>query len=538
MQMEASSSAAQCLLAPLINFIHGDVVLEDACCQKVASALISAHEGELKALVLAQVLPSGLRKAIETYYVRGYLLGAPELLQQSAVVVQTLQQLAEVLRDASVLGQEEYVPVEAPNHSMDQTHPTPHAFLSSAGASITEDVEVLQHQHDNAHLAHLINALGDAVVGYMMHASDQCAQQAADYLNGTTRKGSGFAGAAYLTSLQHFATSAAAHRDARRRAREAAQEAEVQALLFGDSTNGATATATALAEEDAGRINEEEERPRNTAAASSPPPPSPPEVDTALCFASEVLAAMEDALAVPESQTALQQQQQQYSQQQLLKRSISSCAHKGRLLQPLNDSVQEQYTALVQTTPLPTPHQRSRSHSMTDGEAAEGSSGGAPTVLSGNDERLSPNIVVDPSTLTVEMSAVLSPPRYSGNSSSAESAVPLHAPAHRQHRADPVLIGASETSVLRMIENAAVSTEGLSSGSTTSSVPLAAQPQELIGGTPFPPFSISHPLPAVDDAREGARRCARRQEAESRSYFLCRSTNRFEPYAARGFFPE
>ncbi|KPI83121.1 hypothetical protein ABL78_7853 [Leptomonas seymouri] len=478
--MEASPSSATYLLEPLIDLIHGDVVLEDACCQKIGSALIHAHEGELKGLVMAPLLPRGLQKAIETYCVRSYLLEAPELLQKSEAVLQTLRKLAEVLNDTSVISDTRSVPVDSPNRDRDSVNaaaaitdaPTPNALLASSGAAVTEVLEALSQQCDSEHLTRLIDALGDAVVGYMMHGSRECAQEAADYLNGHTWNPQSACRASYHASLEHFAASAVAQREARQRAREA----EVHDILFGDS---------------------------------SPPLPST-EAGTAADFSATVHAAMEDAPVAPEVHV---------QHQCLLKHPIPYRPRKGRALQSLHDSVHEQCIALVQTTP----HQRMRSRKETDFGTAESNPNGTPITSSVSTADSSPDIVIEPSTLTVEMSAILSPPEP---------------PARKLQRVDPVLIGASETSVLRMMENADVSAENLSLVSMSSSVPLRSQPQELMGETPAPPSSPSLPASTVDAVWEGVQRCVRRHEAEARSYFLSRAANRFEPYVARGFFSE
>lgn len=514
--MEAASTVVDCLLEPFIDIIHGDVVLEDACCRKVGSALVVAHEAELRSLAETHILPSGLVKAIEVYCARSYLIAAPEQLLQSEVVIQTLEKLAAALQEtplsengSGLLAAPAGVEKDARRAGAQAADAVmPDALLVSSGIAIMENLKAFRGNHNPEHLAHLVDALGNAVIGYVMHASRQCAQQTLEYLEGTTCHLSLMLGAPHQASLQRFVDSAVAHREAHQRAREAAQEAEVQQLLFGSPASEPTAAATAV------RSVSEERRPPQD-------PPVPPVTETESQFSQEVHAAMEEATIMAGGVN-----------QRMLKYPIPVCAHKGRVLHTVNSSLEEQSTALEQTTPLPTPHQRSRSKSNP---SANGQDAASDTVHN----TPSPVIVVDPSTLTVEMSAVdRNDSLLHGNQ---DEALAHHVPPRKQHRGDPVLIGASETSVLRMMENDgeghAASPPTATASSSSSSAPLGGQPQAAIGGTPIAPSTAANiAATTTPDMWESVRQCVQRPEAESRSYFLCLSSNRFEPYVGRGFF--
>jgi hypothetical protein len=505
--MEVVPSTQKWLLGPLIDVIHGDVVLRDPCCQIVGRAFIAAHEMELRDLVTAATLPSGLQKAIEAYCVRGFLMQAPELVQQSSPVLQSLQDFAVVLKGASAAQTSDPMSLST--------------LLAVSGAAITKGIHALQENQDKECVAGLIDALGDAVLGYMILGSSQSAQQDSDVLDGSTWYLSGFAGATCCTTLQRFVNSAVAHRTARQRARDAVQEVEVQQLLFGDDD---VSPATPPPDRESSRSKGSDSV---TAAAAVVRSSSSEKITTAV-FSKEVQAAMEDAAVAPKLPP---------HHQRLLKHPIPSRARKGRPLLFLNDSEQEQLNTLTQTpAPLHTPLGRSRSRHSTDQESPEGHPNGdgnstqhAACIV---EESPSPVLTVDPSTLTVEMSAINSPPR----STRPEDDVARPAPARKLRRTEPVLIGASETSVLRMMEQVSDNVDSLqTTTSTSSSVPVCDQQQNIIGRTPLP-FPAIGTAPASEDPWDGVHQCLRRHEAEARSYFLSSSTQRFQPYAARGFF--
>lgn len=551
------SSSAMYLLNPFIDIIHGDVVLDDLCCRAVGHALITAHEAELKALATQQNLPSGLQRAIEAYCIRSYLIQSPQLLHESAVIVQALRKFAQALTT---------VPAAQKKRSLDGTDQlseapfseehdacAPHNLFASAGAAIAECLRALQQQQqqqqhrtveqeqpqqDDIAVPHLRAALDDAILGYFIIAVQQCAQRAADCLAGSATWDLGaFASASYQTSLQRFVESAVVRRAARHRARAAAQEAEVQALLFG-------------AAECDPAPQQQHSQPRTLNAADPAASISLPPLSTgasaneaaAVRFSKEVEAAMDDAIHTPRGMPA--------HHQAMLKHPIPSVARRQRVLRGARDPVQEDLLALTQKSPLPTPSQKTSSRASAEADTCatrhilNTHTDSSDFAVEDDSGSPSPIIIADPSTLIVEMSAVI-PDTLHGSQDDA----PLLTPARKVARGDPVLIGASETSVLRMLEidSKNISGSNLSSDknsadgesdparTTDSSIPLCGQPQELIWGTPSP-----LPTPAVastfEDPWEGVRRCLNSQEAEARSYFLSPSTNRFEPYAARGFF--
>lgn len=416
------SSTVRTLLEPLIDLVHGDVVLHDACSRAVASALVRTHDDALRLLVAADILPSGVQRAVEAYCVRDYLMHAPDLLRTSADVVAALRRLATTLEQTAAAGPG--ADASAVTAAAEIGPANPEALLRFAGRRMMESMTALQQCNstrdgDNQNYTCLIDALGDAVVGYIALGARQCVQDAAEDLSCVTS-------APYHVSLQQFVVSAIAQRESRARA----EEAEVQTLLFGEATTRAA-----------------------PAAPSAPAPASaqqrPLQLDTT----------------------------SQPGHEPLLKHPIPARARSGRrLLHSQRDSTEEKLAALEQGYLAVTP---------------------------------SPIIIVDPATLLVEMSAVTSSPSPAVDVSDLVSFTT--SPQRKAPRSEPLLIGASETSILRAMEWADSSTE-------------SAAP------TPQPSASDE-----ATKATEGVRQCVRRPEAVSRSYRLSAATNRFEPSVAKGF---
>ncbi|CBZ34787.1 hypothetical protein, conserved [Leishmania donovani] len=547
--MEISSSSLKSFIEPLIDLIHGDLVLEDICCQRVAGAFVEHHEAALRRVVTSHTLPSGLEKAIESYCVRSYLLNAPELLTESREVAQMLQRLADTLFEAARAPNGEQ---QSGRHDIDSVciedegARSPLAgvaevkagsaayLLATSAEMIKEDVAALQTRLETQRCARLIDSLGEVVLGHIMYAAQQCAQQAQEYLDGASWHCTRVAHASYHAALHQFVKSAVEHREARKRERDAVQEAEVQALLFG-SDHAMVEPAT----RDEGRYEVVEDdlvAVRESAQHHAPPaPPESPDTD----FATQVQAAMESMPSSP-----------QPPPQPLLKRPIpqTTSTSRGRVLHSVNDSVAEQCEALVHMTPPATLQgqqqqqstlvQSSAPHSSTLA-AAEGRTS-APV-----EPALSPEIVVDPFSLAAASSSLVTSSETEAPQENDNAARPPH---RKLRKADTVFIGASETSVLRMMEHAndddgseschLLSTPTSASASMPSStLPIGAQRPHDSGGTTggTVPSATSSSVAAVD-AWEGVRRCLQRQDAEPRSYFLCGATHRFEPCVARGFF--
>ncbi|GET89255.1 hypothetical protein, conserved [Leishmania tarentolae] len=547
--MEIASSSLKSFIDPLIDLIHGDLVLEDICCQRVAVAFVEHHEAALRRLVTSHTLPSGLEKAIESYCVRSYLLSAPELLTESHEVAQMLKRLADTLTEAARDPKGEQ---QSGRHNIDSMRleddgawpPLAEVselkagfaayLLARSGEIIKEDVAALQAQPETQRCARLIDALGEVVLGYIMYAAQQCAQQAQEYLDGASRYDTGVAYASYHAPLHQFVKSALEHREARKRERDAAQEADVQALLFG--SDHAIVEPVVL---DEGRHEEIEDglaAAQDPAQHDTPPAPSAsPEVD----FAAQVQAAMESKPSSLQSPP-----------QSLLKHLTpqTTGSNRGRTLHSVNDSVAEQFEALVDTTPPATLKGQKRQSTPVESSAPH------PTPLAAAEGRtsapakpaLSPEIVVDPFSLAAASSSfVTSSERDAPQGNDVEPR-----PPHRKLRkAGTVFIGASETSVLRMMERTnddgdrdchlLSSPTSASASVPSSTLPMGAQRlHDSDGTTGGTVFSSTSTVPAVDvvDAWEGVRRCLQRQDAEPRSYFLCGATHRFEPCAARGFF--
>ncbi|KAG5477555.1 hypothetical protein CUR178_05260 [Leishmania enriettii] len=544
--MEIASSYLKSLIEPLIDLIHGDLVLGDICCRRVADAFVAHHEAALRRVVTGHALPNGLEKAIETYCVRSCLLNRPELLTQSHDVAQMLQRFADTLIEAARASKGEQVceghetqnkrsegkEARPPLEEVAEMETGSSAYLqATSGETIKEDVAALQAQPEAQRCARLINCLGEVVLGYIMVAAQQCAQQAQEYLEGASWHGTRVVHAPYHAALHQFVKSAVEHREARKREKEAAQEAEEQALLFG--SDHAVVVPVAISEggddEGKGDLVGVRERDQRDAPESS-------ETD----FAAQVQAAMESMPSSPQPPPQL-----------LLKHPVpqATSTHRGRVLHSVNDSVTEQCDALAQTK-LPTAlrgQEQQHSglvqcrgpHPSTFAEAEGRAS--APDELT-----MSPQIGADPFSLTAASSSLVTSaegrPREDGSAAR---------PPHRKlQKTKTVFIGASETSVLRMMEDRKddgredghlLPTPASASASMTSSMlPIGAQGSHNAGGTAgdtaSSPYSTTVSSVGGVDAREGVRRCLQRQDAEPRSYFLCGATNRFEPSVARGFF--
>ncbi|KAG5477029.1 hypothetical protein LSCM1_05370 [Leishmania martiniquensis] len=544
--MEVAPASLRSLIEPLIDLIHGDLVLEDIGCRRVADAFVAHHEAALRRVVTGHALPDGLSKAIEVYCVRSCLLNAPELLTQSHEVVQMLQRFADTLIEAAraskgeqecerhdtqrVFSEDEEA--RPPSAQVAEIEAVPAAnLLATSGETIKEDVAVLQAKPEAQRCARLIDSLGEVVLGYIMFAAQQCAQQAREYLAGASRHGTHVAHVSYHAALQQFVKSAVEHRGARKRA----QEAEAQALLFG---NDYAVVVPRASSEDGGDRDEGgpvvmRERDQHGA------PPVASESSEA-DFAAQVQAAMESMPSSP----------------QLLKYPVPQTAstRRGRALHFVNDSVTEQCEALAHMKSPVVLHGQERLHSTLMQPAAP-----HPRTLTEVEGRasapaeptMSPEIVVDPFSLAAASSSLVTSaeehePRDDSDNDAARP------PQRKLHRADTVFIGASETSVLRMMEHTnddgstghhLLPTPASASASMPSStLPIGAQGSYSAGGTTGDTVSSASsatvaPVGAVD-AREGVRLCLQKQDAEPRAYFLCAATHRFEPCVARGFFCE
>ncbi|KAG5500228.1 hypothetical protein JIQ42_04563 [Leishmania sp. Namibia] len=547
--MEIASSSLKSLIEPLIDLIHGDLVLEDICCRRVADAFVAHHEAALRRLVTGHALPNGLEKAIEAYCVRSCLLNTPELLTQSHDVAQMLQRFADTLIEAARAskGEQGCEGHETQNkRSEDEGARPPLAevaemeadsaayLLATSGETIKEDVAALQAQPEAQRCARLINCLGEVVLGYIMVAAKQCAQQAQEYLEGASWHGIRVAHASYHAVLHQFVKSAVEHREARKREQEAEQEAEAQALLFGSDHAVVVPVASSEGVDDEGKGDLVGVRERDQRDA-----PESSETD----FAAQVQAAMESMPSPPQPPPQL-----------LLKHPVpqATSTHRGRVLRSVNDSVTEQCDALAQTkspTALQGQEQQHSGlvrcrgpHPSTLAEAEGRAS--APGELT-----MSPQIVADPFSLTVASSSLVTSAEEDRPREDDSTARPPHG---KLQRTKTVFIGASETSVLRIMEDAnddgredchLLPTPASASASMSSSMlPIGAQGSHNAGGTAgdtvSSPCSTTVSSVGGVDAREGVRRCLQRQDAEPRSYFLCGATHRFEPSVARGFFGE
>ncbi|KAI5690326.1 hypothetical protein MNV84_04489 [Leishmania braziliensis] len=542
--MEIASSSLKSLIEPLIDLIHGDLVLEDICCQRVAGAFVEHHEEALRRVVTSHTLPNGLEKAIEAYCVRSYLLKAPELPTQSHEVGRMLQRLADTLIEAaralkgerqserhdmeSMCNEDEGARPSLAEVAEVEASSVPD-LLATSGEMIKKDVAALQARPEAQRCARLIDSLGEVVLGYIMYAAQQCAQQAQEYLGGATWHDTQMAHASYHATLHQFVRSAIEHREARRRAREA----EVQALLF---SSDHTIVVPAARAKDRDEVKEEDlivvcEQDQHDASSA---PSESPEVE----FATHVRAAMEDIPASPQPPPQL-----------LLKHPIpqTTSTRGERVLHSVNDSVTEQCEALVHMTPpaslqgqeqqLSTPVRSSAPHPNALA-AAEGQTSvpSEPTP--------SPEIVVDPLSLAVASSSLVTSAEGGGPHEGNDAARPPH---RKLRKACTVLIGTSETSILRMVEHTKddgregghlLSAAASGSASMASStLPIGAQrPHGGRGTTGDTASSANSTTVSAVDAWEGVQRCLQRQDAEPRSYFLCGATHRFEPCVARGFF--
>ncbi|CAG9575170.1 conserved hypothetical protein [Leishmania major strain Friedlin] len=550
--MEIVSLSLKSFIEPLIDLIHGDLVLEDICCQRVAHAFVEHHEAALRRVVTSHTLPSGLEKAIESYCVRSYVLNAPKLLTESHEVAQMLQRLADTLIEAARAPKGEQqngrhdinnVCIEdagarSPLAGVAEVKAGSAAYLLATSAEmIKEDVAALQARPETQRCARLIDSLGEVVLGHIMYAAQQCAQQAQEYLGGASWHCTRVAHASYHAALHQFVKSAVEHREARKRERDAAQEAEVQALLFG--SDHAIVEPAARNEGRYEVVEGDLVAVREPAQHDAPPaPPESPDTD----FATHVQAAMESMPSSP-----------QPPPQPLLKHSIpqTTSTSGGRVLHSVNDSIAEQCEALVHMTPpatlqvqqqqqQSTPVQSSAPHSSVLA-AAEGRTS-APV-----EPALSPEIVVDPFSLAAASSSLVTSSERDAPQENDDTARPPH---RKLRKADTIFIGASETSVLRMMEHTNAdgseschllsSPTSASASIPSSTLPIGAQRRHDSSGTTggTVPSATSTNVAAADvtDAWEGVRRCLQRQDAEPRSYFLCGATHRFEPCVARGFF--
>ncbi|CBZ27723.1 conserved hypothetical protein [Leishmania mexicana MHOM/GT/2001/U1103] len=546
--MEVASSSLKSFIEPLIDLIHGDLVLEDICCRRVAGAFVEHHEAALRRVVADRTLPSGLEKAIESYCVRSYLLNAPELLTESHEVAQMLQRLANTLIEAARAPKGEQ---QSGRHDTDKVRIEDEGarlalagvadvnagsaayLLATSAEMIKEDVAAVQAGQETHRCARLINSLGEVVLGYITYAAQQCAQQAQEYLDGASWDSTWVAHASYHAALHQFVKSAVEHREARKRERDAVQEAEVQALLFG--TDHAIVEPAARNEGRYEVVEDDLVAVREPAHHDAPPAP-PESADTD--FATQVQAAMESMPSSPQPPS-----------QPLPKPPIpqTTSTSTGRVLHSVNDSVAEQCEALVHMTPpgalqgqqpqqQSTPVQSSAPHSSPIA-VAEGRTS-API-----EPALSPEIVVDPFALAAASSS-------SDRDAPQENDDATRPPHRKLRKADTVFIGASETSVLRMMEHTnddgsescrlLSAPTSASASMPSSTLPIGApRPHDsggTTGGTASSATSTTAAAVDVVDAWEAVQRCLQRQDAESRSYFLCSATHRFEPCVARGFF--
>ncbi|KAK7194569.1 hypothetical protein NESM_000374700 [Novymonas esmeraldas] len=519
--MEIATSALKAVVEPLIDLIHGDVVLGDVCCRRVADALVGCHEMTLRSLVLSRTLPSGLEGAIETYCVRSYLMNAPALITQSHEVARMLERLADTLIEVAESANTEQARESVCVHpETDVARQTPFSsatavdagaaaqILAASGATIKATVAVLQAQPEPQCLARLVTALGEVVIGYILCAAQQCAQQAHEYLDGASWSGTRVAHASYHAALHQFSKSALDHSDLRRRKAVAAQEAEVQALLFGSDSDAAVEDGW-------------------THARTFPPRASGTAPDAP--FAAQVRAAMESRPSSPSPPQMHDHHHHEHQQQQQQQRQLPLLEHTNppsgststrRVLRSADDSVLAQYTALVGATPpadSPTPPPPGHRHS-----------GALRDAVPAHDT------MVD-----------LNSPMTGDDSGAAQL------PRRKVRRVDTVLIGASETSVLRLMEHTSDRDDRddglLGALATPPPLPSLSSPELTLlpSGVQQPHGSDlatsgrtadAGPVVVEGDAWEMVRRCLRRPDAEARSYFLCGATQRFEPSVTRGFF--
>ncbi|KAG5502886.1 hypothetical protein JKF63_04657 [Porcisia hertigi] len=543
--MEIASSTLKSLIEPLIDLIHGDLVLKDTCCQRVAHALVERHDAALRRVVTSHALPNGLEKAIEAYLVRSYLINTPELLTQSHKVTEMLQQLADTLIDTAraLKGVQRSGGVEKEKVRREDEGAEPTLaeidevgsgsaayFLVTSGETIKEDVAALQVQPEAQRCTHLIDALGEVVLGYIMCAAQECAQRAHEYLDGASWQDTQVAHSSYHAALHQFVKSAMEHREARKREREAAQEAEVQALLFGrDHAASVPAVSNErgddIEEGDSIRIREDD---LPDDAHSSPYESSDAD------FAAQVQAAMES----PPPSAQPPQQQQQLTLKAPTPHTTRNPG-KRRLLHSVNDSVSEQCEALMQMTPPATLQEEENQPTPRQS-------------LAPIEPTSSPEIIVDPLSVAAALGTSITSakrwaPHVDDNNDDDDR---TRKPHKKVHRAEAAPIGDSVRSPLRTMNHAngegsevcylsATAASDFAS-MPSSTLPVGAQRTHDGGGTTGDTVSSANSTVTstlhVADEKEGMWQCLQKQNAESRSYFLCPATHRFEPYVAKGFF--
>lgn len=205
------------LLELLIDIMYADIVLKDRCCRRAGDTLVAQYDHTLRGLVSSGGLPEGLEKAIDTYCIRHVLLRSPELVRTSRGVVDALYALAAQLR------------VRKDDIS---------GTLQEAGKNIQDDLAGLTEQLSTKRYAHLVDAMGEAVVGYMAVAAAQTTtMENAQFAPNTPWTGVQAQTRAYMQCVRNFVTAAAAHRISLGKQREQDVEATVGALLFPDGVS-------------------------------------------------------------------------------------------------------------------------------------------------------------------------------------------------------------------------------------------------------------------------------------------------------------
>ncbi|CCW64369.1 unnamed protein product [Phytomonas sp. EM1] len=220
----------------LMDVMYADIVLRDRCCGRVGDALIAEHEPVLRGLVSSGKLPSGLEKAIETYCIRHFLSCAPELVLTAPSAVEGLLQLAQSLQE-----RRHETPVRLSTTSL--TKEKDKGILEPMwriGKSILEDVKQLRITMCIEYHEHLIDALGEAVLGFIMQAAAECEREDTD--NGTQERTDSNTMVEedgqvprFSRTLQRFASSIVKRRLALQRLREAELNNTSNELLFPQS---------------------------------------------------------------------------------------------------------------------------------------------------------------------------------------------------------------------------------------------------------------------------------------------------------------
>lgn len=225
------------LLEPLIDLIHGDVVLNDRCCRHVADLFVCQNDQALRQLTSSRLLPDCLEKAMDIYCLRRLLIQAPEAVLRSAEVGDALEHLGVTMRQGltelhpALLCQTDENSDDV-NSFCQQLQEEGGALLTSAGCTIGEEVPQLRKHMETSRYALLLASLDDAVVGYIMCAAVQSTLiQRLQLEDGAPWVGIEAVAGSLQCCLCQFANSAVAHRAEALQAAAVERELVFQGLI-------------------------------------------------------------------------------------------------------------------------------------------------------------------------------------------------------------------------------------------------------------------------------------------------------------------